>query len=193
MVKTPSANAGDEGLIPGLGRSSGEGNGDPLQYSCLGNPTDRGTWRAAVQGVTKSCTWLTNSTHTHTHNEFRQKCISMKQTLSQVALKSVCPGLMSGSLSKLWKSHWLHQYSIMQNPSGFCFLDLSLSPAHYSVTFGKSVKCLRVICTIGKNRKPFPSHLTGSAGAKRWFGKDTAPPQFPSDPSHQSCLSHQGT
>ena len=132
-------------------------------------------------------------THTHTHNEFRKKCISMKQTLSQVALKSVCPGLMSGSLSKLWKSHWLHQYSIMQNPSGFCFLDLSLSPAHYSVTFGKSVKCLRVICTIGKNRKPFPSHLTGSAGAKRWFGKDTAPPQFPSDPSHQSCLSHQGT
>ena len=67
MVKTPPANAGDEGLIPGSGRSSGEGNGDPLQFSCLGNPTDRGTWWAAVHGVTKSCTQLSNSTHTHTH------------------------------------------------------------------------------------------------------------------------------
>ena len=41
------------GLIPGSGRSSGEGNGNPLQYSCLGNFMDRGTWRATVQGVPK--------------------------------------------------------------------------------------------------------------------------------------------
>ena len=39
--------------IPGLGRSSGEGNGTPLQYSCLGDPMDRGAWRATVRGVTK--------------------------------------------------------------------------------------------------------------------------------------------
>ena len=39
-----SGNAGDPGLIPGLGRSPGEGNGNPLQYSCLGNPMDRGAW-----------------------------------------------------------------------------------------------------------------------------------------------------
>ena len=43
-VKNPSANAGDMGLIPGLGRSPGEGNGNPLQYSCLENPMDRGAW-----------------------------------------------------------------------------------------------------------------------------------------------------
>ena len=43
----------DLNLIPGLGRSSGEGNGNPLQYSCLGNFMDRGTWRATVQGVPK--------------------------------------------------------------------------------------------------------------------------------------------
>ena len=54
MVKNPPTNAGDPSLIPGLGRSPGEGNGNPLQYSCLGNPTDRGTSRAAVHGVTKS-------------------------------------------------------------------------------------------------------------------------------------------
>ena len=41
------------GLIPGSGRSPGEGNGNPLQYSCLRNPTDRGTWWATVQGVVK--------------------------------------------------------------------------------------------------------------------------------------------
>ena len=49
-------NPGDPGLIPGLGRSHAEGNGNPLQYSCLENPMDRGTWRATVHGVTKSWT-----------------------------------------------------------------------------------------------------------------------------------------
>ena len=46
-------NAGDMCSIPGLGRSPGEENGNPLQYSCLGNPMDRGVWRSTVHGVTK--------------------------------------------------------------------------------------------------------------------------------------------
>ena len=54
MVKESSANTGDVGSIPGSGRSPGEGNGDPLQYSCLGNPMDRGAWRATVHGITES-------------------------------------------------------------------------------------------------------------------------------------------
>ena len=58
MVKNPPANAGDMGSIPGSGRSPGEGNGNPLQYSCLGNPMDRGAWWATVHGVTKSQTRL---------------------------------------------------------------------------------------------------------------------------------------
>ena len=53
MVKNPPANAGDEGLIPGLGRSPREENGNPLQDSCLGNPMDRGAWQATDQGVAK--------------------------------------------------------------------------------------------------------------------------------------------
>ena len=53
VVKNPPANAGDVGSVPGLGRSPGEGNGNPLQYSCLGNPMDKGAWRATVHGVTK--------------------------------------------------------------------------------------------------------------------------------------------
>ena len=47
---------GDTGSIPGLGSSSGEGNGNPLQYSCLGNSTDKGAWWATVHGVAKSQT-----------------------------------------------------------------------------------------------------------------------------------------
>ena len=53
-VKYPSAKAGDAALIPGLGRSLEERNGNPLQYSCLGNPMDRGAWWAAIHGVTKN-------------------------------------------------------------------------------------------------------------------------------------------
>ena len=47
-VKASASNAGDPGLIPGLGRSPGEGNGNPLQYSCLRNPMDRGAWWITV-------------------------------------------------------------------------------------------------------------------------------------------------
>jgi len=56
VVKNPPANAGEAGSIPGSGRSPGEGNGNPLQYSCLENPMDRGAWWATVHGVTKSLT-----------------------------------------------------------------------------------------------------------------------------------------
>ena len=51
VVKNPPANVGDVGLIPGLGRSPGEGNGNPLQYSCLENPMNRGAWQATVHEV----------------------------------------------------------------------------------------------------------------------------------------------
>ena len=61
VVKNPPAKAGDArdlGSIPGSGRSPGEGNGNPLQCSCLGNPMDRRAWQATVHGVTESQTWL---------------------------------------------------------------------------------------------------------------------------------------
>ena len=54
LVKNPPANAGDTDLVPALGRSLGEGNGTPLQYSCLGNPVDRGAWWATVHGVAET-------------------------------------------------------------------------------------------------------------------------------------------
>ena len=75
VVKSPSTNAGDvrdTGSIPGSGRSPGGEHGYPLQYSCLGNPKDRGAWQAIVHSVSQSRTQLKQlSTHgfTHTHME----------------------------------------------------------------------------------------------------------------------------
>ena len=53
MLKNPPANSGDTDLIPQLGRSLGEGNGNPFQCSCLGNPMERGVWQATVHGIAK--------------------------------------------------------------------------------------------------------------------------------------------
>ena len=64
IVKASACNAGDLGSIPGWGRSSGEGNGNPLQYSCLENSMDGGAWWATVHGVTKSGTQLSDFTFT---------------------------------------------------------------------------------------------------------------------------------
>ena len=68
MMKNPSANAGHSGLIPESGKSPGEGNGNPLQYSCVENPMDRGALRATFHGVTRvglnltgACTFLTQT------------------------------------------------------------------------------------------------------------------------------------
>ena len=58
--KESACSAGDPGSIPGSGRTSGERNSNPLQYSCLENPVDRGAWRATVLGVTKGRTQLSN-------------------------------------------------------------------------------------------------------------------------------------
>ena len=66
VVKNLPANAGDVSSIPELGRSSGVGNGNPLQYSCLKNSVDRGAWWAKVQGIAKSQMELSARIHTNT-------------------------------------------------------------------------------------------------------------------------------
>ena len=60
MVKNSLTNSGDVGLITGSGRSPGEEHGNPLQFSCLENPIDRGTWEATVYEVTKSWTQISD-------------------------------------------------------------------------------------------------------------------------------------
>ena len=60
VTKKLPANVGDPGSMVGLGRSSGEGNGNPFRYSCLENPTDRGAWWTTAHGVAKSWTQMSN-------------------------------------------------------------------------------------------------------------------------------------
>ena len=73
VVKNSPADAGDKGSIPDPGRFPREENGNPLQYSCLGNPVDRGAWRAAVHEVAESdmTEHARSLTHTHTHTHTR--------------------------------------------------------------------------------------------------------------------------
>ena len=90
VIKNLPANAGDTGglhLIPGLGRSPGGGNGNPLQYSCLGNPMDRGSWWATVSGVSKSQTTERQLT-THACSMNVNDC----RTLGTILASQLLPG-----------------------------------------------------------------------------------------------------
>ena len=83
MVKNPPADAEDMGSTPGLGRSPGESNGNPLQYSCLGNSMDRRAWRATVHGVTKG------SDMTEGLNNNREVCRGLSTSTTLKATKSM--------------------------------------------------------------------------------------------------------
>ena len=92
VVQKPPANAGDAGSIPGSGRSSGGGYGNPLLYSCLENPMDRGVWRATVHGVTESRTQLSTCarmlalTHTHTRDHYPTMiCFAQAEALHPIS------------------------------------------------------------------------------------------------------------
>ena len=74
-------NADDVGLIPGSGRSTKEGNGNLLQYSCLENSLDGGAWRSTVHEATKSQTQLSMHTHTHTHTIYDSKYDNIYDTI----------------------------------------------------------------------------------------------------------------
>ena len=81
--KQSACNVGDKGSIPGSGRSPEEGNGNPLQYSCLENFMDRGSWQATVDGIPKSQTWLTifkSSPWTHFTSIFQRKQNNISKT-----------------------------------------------------------------------------------------------------------------
>ena len=77
-LKIPPASARDASLVPGSGRSAGEGRGNPLQCSCLGNPMDRGAWQATVRGVTKSPARLSNWTTTKPPASCSPECLEMR-------------------------------------------------------------------------------------------------------------------
>ena len=101
-LKNPPANGGDArdaGSIRGWGRSPEVGNGNPLQYSCLENPMDRGAWQAIVHGVGKSRTGLSvctrarahTHTHTHTHNVLPKACAVLSHSVVYRSLQHYGP------------------------------------------------------------------------------------------------------
>ena len=100
-VKVSAWNAGDLGSIPGSGRSPGEGNGNPLQYSCLENPMEGGAWWTTVHGVAKSRTRLSDFTHSLIifHIFF---CYGLSQILNIVPWLSVRPCCLSILYIPVW-------------------------------------------------------------------------------------------
>ena len=107
MVKASAYDVGDPSSIPGSGRSPGEGNGNPLQYSCLENPMDKGAWWATVPGVAKSRTGLSDFTSllcvsscttsrgkaiNHLHFHMKLYCKSFLPIGFPQQQKILCPG-----------------------------------------------------------------------------------------------------
>ena len=124
--KESACNVGDQGLIPGLGRSPGEGNGYPVQYSCLGNSMDRGAWQAAVQGVAKSWTRLSNLGWHFFLSSFPLFFAILSLT-SLVSLATMLSGdCLSGQLplviQVLFCVQPMVQWGSSQLPDGFSFL-----------------------------------------------------------------------
>ena len=118
MVKNPSANAGDisdAGSTLGSGRSPGGGHDNPLQYSCLGNPMDRGAWRATVHGISKSGTQL--STHAFMFTRL------LKKEMTQEQHRKERPCRMWGGRAVPLS---VHSPQISHNPVLLGFLEASL-------------------------------------------------------------------
>ena len=120
--KESACSAGDWGLIPGLGKSPGEGNGNPLQYSCLENSTDRGAWQAMVYAVAKRQMWLNVWAHSYILEWLRalMSKVTEEETTLWLPLNSKlptyhvyfgkvfsCPWLELPSL--IWPSYWLSE------------------------------------------------------------------------------------
>ena len=97
--KASACNAGDPSSIPGSGRSPGKGNGNPLQYSCLENPMDRGAWWATVHGVAKSRTRLSHFTSLHFNTDLLS-CFILVVTFVPEKINEVYTGWWSLFLGK---------------------------------------------------------------------------------------------
>ena len=124
MVKNLPTKVGDTGLIPGSGRPSGEGNGNPLQNSCLENSMDRGAWRAAVHGVTESRTRLSNYYCCH-------------------SVPGVQAGFRKGRRDRdqIANSHWIIEKAReFQKNICFCFTDYAKAFVWITTNCGKFLK-----------------------------------------------------
>ena len=116
--KESDCNAGDPGSVPGLGISPGEGNGNPLQYSCLENPMDRRAWWATVRGIAKSRTRLSDFTFFHFH---KSPCIptaglapAPPRLSEHIKHKNITTVVCQASAS-CWSWHWVFHSLTLQS------------------------------------------------------------------------------
>jgi len=144
VVKSPPANAGDAGLIPGSGRSPREGNGNPLQYSCLGNPIDRGAWWATVHGVAK------NGHNLGTNQQQQQLALWISpcpwwQTARSDGLRE--PGLEPWlATSRLWDLEGLLNPCVPQFPYLTAYLTGPLRRIDEPMCTKRSSQCQLTLC-----------------------------------------------
>ena len=142
VVKKLPANAGDTGSIPGSRRSPGEGKGNPLQSSCLENPTDRGAWWATVHGVTKASKLATKTRNRTT----------ARRALKSRGVPAHSPGPSSeqcvwlASLSRVWvweQHHALQPFSVSHRPGGFTRVHACFQSSQQPMTYKLLVRCHR--------------------------------------------------
>ena len=130
--KESTRSAADPTSIPGLGRSSGEGNGNPLQYSCLENPRDRGAWQATVCGVAKRWTWFAHTNKRQKFDRGQQKASEQEARVDAMKKKKVSKAVSfsitlspSGRTSFVFKrrepreGNWASIIFILCKPWGF--------------------------------------------------------------------------
>ena len=121
-IKSPSASVGDMSSIPESGRSPGEGNGNPLQYSCLGNPMDRGAWRATVMRSQR----------------VRQDLATQQQQMDKANTNTRTD--LSVSIKKKLPPNWLH-FKNNQSQRYFSSLSLSSPSSLASITYITTSTC----------------------------------------------------
>ena len=164
--KESACNAGDLGLIPGWGRSPGEGNGHPLQYSCLENPREGEAWWATVHGAAKSRTQILLCIHHLRENQDPAPrlhyCFLTTPSLSLQPLPSLisnCLNLPFETQGMSWRLEGDRKVSMFRSPTGSC-LDLLLSQIIWGFLVAQMVKNLPAmyagdLCSIsGFKRSP---------------------------------------
>ena len=152
--KESACNAGELGSIPGLGRSPREGNGCPLQYSCLENSMVRGAWEAIVQGVTKS--WIQLSNFTHSQYVLGRKVLSFSQGLLLFGCwKAVAVRLFNAD-PKLLKDYILcqcgHWSLFLSLCSASVLIEISLNAGNLQVLANWHWSSTCQACTVPKDQ-----------------------------------------
>ena len=153
MVKNLPTNAGDTGdtdFIPGSGRSPGEGNGNPLQYSCLGNPVDRGAWQGAAHGATKSWT--------------EHACTSKENIAS--FFRSMQGALTNPALLEWWVNVKLKYKSSLR-----VYVQLGVGGVGSILILIGNGKALKFCISRGLKQMAHSNRFSGWSLIKRWFTK----------------------